>query len=76
MADRGHKGAKSTEARELLRRTFPRKLEQNLSKELGEIDWISGIRVTGEASGLAQPIEPKREDWLRGVDLNHRPLWL
>jgi hypothetical protein len=22
---------------------------------------------------LAQPIEPKREDWLRGVDLNHRP---
>ena len=23
---------------------------------------------------LAQPIETKREVWLRGVDLNHRPL--
>jgi hypothetical protein len=23
---------------------------------------------------LAQPVETKREVWLRGVDLNHRPL--
>ena len=50
-----------------------RKLEQNVSKESGESDRISGL-VTGTASVLAQPIETKWRIWLRGVDLNHRPL--
>src|ERR1017187_3341373 len=49
-------------------------LRKSCAKNRGKIDWISGIRVTGAASGLAQPIETKKRIWLRGVDLNHRPL--
>ncbi len=49
-------------------------LRKTCAKNPRKLGWISGIRVSGEAVGLAQPIETKREVWLRGVDLNHRPL--
>ena len=44
------------------------------AKNPRKLDWISGIRVSGQAVRLAQPIETKQWSWLRGVDLNHRPL--
>jgi hypothetical protein len=33
-----------------------------------------GLESSSPFVRLAQPIETKREVWLRGVDLNHRPL--
>ena len=36
--------------------------------------WDSGFGVTEPLLDSAQPTETKREFWLRGVDLNHRPL--
>jgi len=53
-------------SREMLRKTC--------AKNPRKLGWVSGFRVTGQAVGLAQPIETKQWSWLRGVDLNHRPL--
>jgi hypothetical protein len=44
--------------------------KQFLKKRLGI--WV--LESSSPFVRLAQPIETKREVWLRGVDLNHRPL--
>jgi hypothetical protein len=38
------------------------------------VGWDSGIRVIEPYVRLAQTIETKRGFWLRGLDLNQRPL--
>jgi hypothetical protein len=49
-------------------------LRKTRAKNPEKLGWISGFRVAGQAVRLAQPIETKQWSWLRGVDLNHRPL--
>jgi len=43
-------------------------------KELRNAGWDSGFRVIEPYVRLAQTFETKRGFWLRGLDLNQRPL--